>query len=202
MIRIQHLGEEKEHDRARFRNLEELVTAVVRGEAEPRVIERLVVNSVPLPDEMLDRLEEIELDAIEQVEIESRTHREIARSSLESCVDYGQKLASALLGAGELFRAGRTEEGNGVYAEALDALWVLIYALCAAGRELGPAGAALEGVEGEIQPWLAELLDAQTHTDWIRVADYLEYEIAPLLEKWIGAAETALRETAADQEKQ
>ncbi len=39
----------------------------------------------------------------------------------------------------------------------------------------------MEEIGIRVQPWLDSVADAQQAQDWIRVADYLEYEIAPVL---------------------
>ena len=42
----------------------------------------------------------------------------------------------------------------------------------------------LADLQGEIYPWLEELMQAQTEKDPIRIADVLEYEVTPRIEEW------------------
>jgi ABC-type transporter Mla subunit MlaD len=108
----------------------------------------------------------------------------VAAASLESSSDYAVRLVSALQETAAQLRAGRIEQGNRLYSEVTDALRVLLYALAAAAQVLGEDAASLEGLEGELQPWLEALVEAQKTWDWLRVADYLEFEVAELVTGW------------------
>ena len=75
--------------------------------------------------------------------------REAAVASLDSAGQYLTQLRVSLERTSGLFRAGNLGEANDLYAEVLDALHVLVFALTAAGRVIGESGAALSEVEGE-----------------------------------------------------
>lgn len=110
--------------------------------------------------------------------------RGVALSALGSSIDYLPRVRAALARTVSLLRSGRIEEGNQLYAQLLDALGVVVYAISAAASQIGPAARSLEGVSAEAEECVEQLLVAQERRDWIRVADALEYEMDLCLVRW------------------
>lgn len=114
----------------------------------------------------------------------SRSPEQIAVSSLGHARTYLENVRRAVEQVVDLARRSRFDEASELYAQALDALNVLVFTLTAAAAQLGPAGAALTGVDAECEQWTRSLLDAQNHQDWIALADCLEHEVSPELAEW------------------
>lgn len=114
----------------------------------------------------------------------SRSPQEIAVSSLGHARTYLENVRRAVEQVVNLARRSRFDEASELYAQALDALNVLVFTLTAAAAQLGPAGAALTGVDAECEQWTLTLLDAQTHQDWTALADCLEHDVSPELVDW------------------
>jgi hypothetical protein len=185
MIRIRHNGAERSADPAGLASLEDLVARSCQETGrDGEVLVRCRVNGMALDDERLSELAQVPLEQVASVDLETRPPAAIARDGLAHSREYAGRVGEALSTTAELFREGRVEEANHLYADVLDALSVLVYAVDAAGRQLGDAGSPLDGLQRELRPWLDELLDAQSGRDWVRVADYLEYEMAPLVADW------------------
>ncbi len=182
MIRIRHNGTESTLDPASCRHLGEAIDSCVRGSES--LVTKVRVNGCDLPEGFLDKLEDFPLEGIAEIEVETREPCEVAAASLESSSDYAARLVNALQETAEQLRAGRIEQGNRLYTEVMDALGVLLYAIAAAAQVLGEDAASLEGLEGELQPWFEALFEAQKTWDWLRVADYLEFEVAELVTGW------------------
>ena len=197
MIRVRHNGVESGVDASRFAHLGDLILAFLRADARQTLVaERVSVNGCEIPEESLEKLELFPLDDIHEIEIGSAAAAEIAFSSLENSRAYAEQLEIAFGRIAEGLRAGRVEEANRIYADAIDGLTLLVFAVTAAGRELGRGGADLVGMDSAVMPSLEQLVEAQQDQDWVRVADTLEYELGPAIGVWrerICAAERAGR---------
>lgn len=197
MIRVRHNGVESGVDASRFAHLGDLILSCLRADARKTLVaERVSVNGCEIPEESLEKLELFPLDDIHEVEIGSSPASEIAFSSLENSRAYAEKLEIAFGQIADGLRAGRVEEANRIYSDAIDGLALLVFAVTAAGRELGVIGAGLVGMDTAVMPSLEQLFEAQKEEDWVRVADTLEYELGPAIGVWrerIDAAEKAGR---------
>ena len=167
-----------------FANAQELVAslATARDEA-PHILVSLRLDGVEVPGESLADLSEISLAGVREAEIETRPARELALESLESAAAYAGEVGKALAETAELMRASRPEVANEQFTEVIDAMSVLFFALDAAARQLGGEAAGIESLGQRIQPWRDQILEAQQTQDWIRVADYLEYEVGPVIDE-------------------
>jgi len=155
----------------------------LRGrDGAPRVVVGLCIDGCHVAADRLGNLEAIPLNGARHVEIETEATRQVALRGLESASEYAGRLASKLCDASEAFRGGRVEEGTLSVSEAADALSVLCFTVDAGIRALGSAGKELEGFVEELEPWLSAVANAHHEEDWIRTADYLEYEIVPRVE--------------------
>jgi hypothetical protein len=77
-------------------------------------------------------------------------------------------LHSELKAAADLFRLGREAEGNTAFARVVERLQA----------ELGDAGAA---TLAPLFPTLEAIVSAQERSDWLFVADLLEYQLGKML---------------------
>lgn len=179
-------GERTAFDASDCTNLAELVAraeSLVAG-AEESLVTEIAIDGRSLPPDALSALERHALEGVGRVEILRRPKREVALGVLEQGADYCGRIVAAIGETGGDYRAGRVQRASQRLAEVIDALSVLT------GITYSIAGVFVEGarslatLQGEIQPWLEELLDAQTGEDPIRIADLLEYEVAPRIEGW------------------
>jgi hypothetical protein len=183
LIRIRHNGAEKHFENLDFANLGDVMRACA-GADESQVVTSLSVNGCAIPDESLETLEEFPVEGIEEVEVQTRAVREVALDSLDSSISYGNKIEAALLDTASRLRAGKIQDANEIFADTIDALNVFLYALGAIGKALGEDGDELFGLEEELKPWLDELIEAQLDQDWLRVADFAEFEVVELISEW------------------
>jgi hypothetical protein len=185
MIRVRHNGQETLHDPTLFGDLGELVQSCLQQAGEGHLLTRLVLDGREIAETDSEPLERIGLEGLALVELESKPMAEVALGALAHAGAYVDAIRTALAQTAGLFRSGRVEQANQLYAELVDAFSICVYALQAACDVLGETARALRGVESELQPWLEALVEAQEQRDWIRVADCLEYELAPLFEGWV-----------------
>lgn len=158
-----------------------LLPHLTPSDGEARVVVRLVLDGHEVPANALDDLSAVSLAGCERVEVETAPVREVARKSLVSAGEYAERVQEALCHTAELLRSERPEVANEYFAEAIDGMSVLLFTLQAAAEQLGPVARSVEEIGTRVQPWLDALAEAQLAQDWIRMADYLEYEIAPVL---------------------
>jgi hypothetical protein len=196
VIRFRVNGEERALDASGCAHLGELIE---RGSRDGRasVVTRVRVNGCEIPEQGLSQLEALPLEGVELVEIETRLPRDVAFDSLESSGSYAAAIVASLRQTADHLRAGRIEAANRLYAETTDALGVLLFAVSAAARFLEHEGETIAGLEAELQPWLETLVAAQKERDWLRVADYLEYEVAERVEQRRQAIEQLRRSPTA-----
>ena len=116
---------------------------------------------------------------------DTRSPREIGLSSLAHARSYAQNVGSATDRVAELLRTSRIQEANELFAQALDALNVLVFTIDTATHLLGAeAKTQCPDAQSEAQAWVTRLADAQQNQDWIRVADVLEFDVRPSLDAW------------------
>ena len=180
-MRLIQDGREAEVE-GKYSNAEALLLPfLASSEAEARVVLRLSLDGKEVPAGELGDLSEVALGECERVEVETASVREVAWKSLASAGEYADRVRDALLETAQLMRADRPEVASEFFVEAIDAMSVLLFTLQAAAEHLGPEAQPVEEIGIRVQPWLDSVADAQQAQDWIRVADYLEYEIAPVL---------------------
>ncbi len=147
-----------------------------------RVVVRLALDGEEVPGEHLSDLSQIALVDAEEVEVDTVSVREVALQGLASANDYAEQVGKALRGTADQLRSDRPEVASEQFADAVDGLLVLFFALDAAASHLGAVAEPVAGIAARVQPWLDAVLEAHEGSDWVRVADYLEYEIVPVLD--------------------
>lgn len=115
----------------------------------------------------------------------SRSSREIGLANLAHARAYAENVRRATERVAALLRSARIEEANDLFAHTLDGLNVLVITIDGSAGLLGSEFAAsLPAANAEAETWVQTLIDAQESQDWIRVADVLEYDVSPALERW------------------
>jgi len=179
-------GEPRAIDASDCANLAELVARAeaLEGGAGASVVIAVEVDGRALTADELGVLETRPLADVRRVSIVRRPSREVALGVLVQGADYATQIVGVIGETAGHYRAGRTEHASGVLADVLDSLAVLTGITVSISGVLADEARTLAALQGEIQPWLEEMLDAQTEEDPIRIADLLEYEVAPRIEAW------------------
>lgn len=179
-------GEPRRFDVGGCANLAELVARAERDHDSqaPYVVVEVAVDGRPVEPEALGALEHCSLEGVRQVSIVRRPRREVALAVLAQGAQFADQVTEALGGLVGDFRAGRTERANGRLADVFDALTVLTGITSSISGELVAEAQAIAERQAEIQPWLEQILDAQSSKDPILLADLLEYEITPRITDW------------------
>lgn len=106
--------------------------------------------------------------------------------------EYLAGLVDQLPNVGDAFRMGGPEEANAMLNLALEGVGALADLISSARTlsrtdlsELTVAGESLGALEQAGIDVLRELKAAQEKRDWVTVADLIEYELAPILRRWL-----------------
>ena len=179
-------GQAKRLDTTDCANLAELVSMAenIDTDGEESVVVSVEVDGETLSPDDLGGLERHPLDGVDRVAIQRRPTRVVALSVLEQGADYCGRIAGAIDGCVGEFRSARSDRGNEILANVTDSLTVLTGITHSVASILANAAEDLAAVQGEIFPWLQELVEAQAQEDPLRIADLLEYEIKPRIENW------------------
>ncbi len=166
-------------------NLAELVVAAERLDSDGgQVVTGVEVDGERLTPEELGTLENRSLDGVAKIEIERRPTLEVARSVLLQGADYAGRIVAAIGETVGHYRSGRSDLANELLADVTDSLTVLTGITYSVSAVLVEESKALAKLQGEIFPWLEEMIQAQTDEDPLRIGDLLEYEIAPRILAW------------------
>jgi hypothetical protein len=108
---------------------------------------------------------------------------------LNTAYTYMEKLISGINAAVELFRAGNEYDALEYMKYIIEGLqWeieVLALTRSEIVQDLNP---------DEINGFLTEMVNALENTDYVLLADLMEYEIMPILEKWYNALKITIGE--------
>ncbi len=142
-------------------------------------------------------LEEMSVDDIQQLEVQTGNPKDLARTTLYSIAEFLEKLLKELQETSELFRLENQERSSQSFLRCLDGMQVFMHTLETCRRLLGISFELLffPGENGQDDITVGEsrrklfsvldnMIDAQTDQDWVLMADMLEYELIPVLEDW------------------
>ncbi len=183
MLYVCHNGKELTVDAEGFHHLGALVAAQLQN-MNGHVLTRLWVDEREINEEELERLETLSLTGVESVRLESESAREVALKVLKSSAEYAGAVRVHLEEIATLLRRGKLDTANQLLADSCDALSVLVHSITGAAAQLNKDTEEIQKITSELTPWLKALVAAQEESDWVRVADYLEFEVAPQLEHW------------------
>ncbi len=185
MIRVVHNAVDEVLDCADCENLAEVLERSGRGrDEEAHLYTHIRIDGLDLPEDSFGRLEQISIDGVERIEVESRPSIEIAISSLRHSAEYVTPVRKALDRVVDLFRRGRNDEANDLLADLSDSLGILVAAVTGTANVMPETAERLLSPIQELVEWLDQVIEGQGNGDWIYVADLLEYEVDPRVEDW------------------
>ncbi len=198
VVRVLHQGETHDIDWTHETMLELLRPLLGEG-AQARVVTALRIDGVAVPDDALGDLSGVPSRGCEQVEVESESAAEIARRARAESAAYAGRIRSSMVALADRARLEPTADFGSDLAELLDALAVLIGTSELVVGALGHGREALEQLAAALGPVLDEVADAQERLDRVHIADLLEFEVDPVIERfesWLGEPEPAARADA------
>jgi hypothetical protein len=171
-------------------NLEEILSDIQERHLETNdMVSEVKLNGVTYTEDLPHASVEVERENIKTLELAVVSPEQVACHFL----DHGDQLVSALIASlphiTEMFRLADEAEANEHFLRFLESLHLLISMLDRVGQVMGITFNAIlndqTSVNGQLKnlaATLTQLLDIQEQTDWIYLADLLEYELSPQLE--------------------
>jgi hypothetical protein len=169
-----------------FENLEQVFTKVVEdGHLEDRIVTDVMVNQEPFTEIYPHQAEDIEMSEVETVEIVTMATEDMAvEITLElykvvNLMSEGGKRVAAL------FRQADDAEALETYQDLIDVIrnFLNMVGILRDEYSLRDTESYLESAE-ELNAMFTEMSNVLENEDWILLADLLEYEFLPAVEKW------------------
>lgn len=179
-------GQKKEMDVRSFENLEQVFDNVLeQGFLDNRIVTDVLVNDEPFSEIYPNQSEDIETSEIESLEIKSASTVEIASSITIELYKVVNIMAGGGKQVAELFRQADDAEALELYQDLLDVTRDFLNMLGSLRdnfslKDSNGFGVVLE----EFSSLFTEMTEVLENEDWILLADLLEYEFLPSVEKW------------------
>lgn len=179
-------GNEKKLQFADFANLETLLNEVVKFDnLEKRVITDVLVNDEPFSEIYPHQAEDIEMEMIDKVEIISVTEEEMIKNILIEMQKVVTIMQSSSKRIAELFRQADDSEALEMYSDLLDVVRNFLGMISLLYNQKAMLFKQKDSASfDKFSELLNEIIEVQDNQDWILMADLLEYEFNPLLQKW------------------
>ncbi len=179
-------GTKTDYDISSFENLEQIFEKVMAsGQLDDRIVTDVLVNDEPFSEIYPNQSEDIETSEIESLEIKSSSAVEMASAiTLEL-----YKVVNIMAGGGkqvaELFRQADDAEALELYQDLLDVTRDFLGMVGTLREHFSlKQSADFEKVVDDFSGLFTEMTEVLENEDWILLADLLEYEFLPSVEKW------------------
>lgn len=180
-------------DFSHLRNLEEVLEALNEQFIPPgQQLYQVRVNGEFFSERYPRESKYIHLKDIATLEVTTLSEAEMARLILTEAAGQAAVLCLALEQSARLFRVAAEDEANHYYAQVLEALrWLLLtgeYACRVLQVDLREVLSLRNGQGSHylktMQALLEEMQEIHENTDYVLLADLMEYELLPLVREW------------------
>lgn len=169
-----------------FENLEQLLIKVMEDKhLAGRIVTDVMVNGEPFSEIYPHQAEDVETAEIETVEIVSMPTTEMAVNitrelyKVVTLMDHGARRVA------ELFRKADDSEALEVYQDLLDVTRDFMGMIGVLRGEFSlKRNANFNDAAEELSSLFSEMVEVIENEDWILLADLLEYEFIPAVERW------------------
>ncbi|MEW5722379.1 MAG: hypothetical protein AB1896_04700 [Thermodesulfobacteriota bacterium] len=171
-------------------NLEEMLRELQERHLPPdRMVGEVRLNGRSYNEDLPHAAIEVGRGSIESLELITRSPEEIALHFVRHGTDLMDGLVRSIPRITEIFRLGDEEEANEHFLRFLDSLHLLLGMIQRTAAVLGvdpktslDQAGSLEARLESLAELLGRILDTQEQSDWVFLADILEYEVAAEIE--------------------
>ena len=169
-----------------FENLEQVFVKVMEdGHLEDRVVTDVIINDEPFTEIYPHQSEDIEMDTVESVEIVTMSADEMAVEITLELYKVVNIMSEGAKQVAELFRQADDAEALDTYQDLLDVIRNFLKMIGVLRDEYSlHDNADYEMGAKELNELFGEMSNVLENEDWILLADLLEYEFLPAVEKW------------------
>lgn len=151
-----------------------------------KLTENEVITSVHFDGDEIMHFRNVEalnipLNSLQEVRVEAVGRNEMLRGAVQEAQAYVSSLKSSMLEIAEIFRSDRQDQGNARLHQLFEG--IKMFVALSRGIELSlcgiPAadGSAVEKAIEQMGPTLEDQIGAQAQSDWMLLADILEYDL-------------------------
>ena len=179
-------GQQSEHSVNNFENLEDLLNKVMAEDHfGSRIVTDVLVNDELFSEIYPHQAEDIERDELEKVEIISVPKGEMADKIVREMAKVVFLMEQGGKQVAKLFRQAEDLEALDTYQDLLEVARDFLGMIGTLQDELSLTSDENMGVVlGEFSTLLTEMIDVQENEDWVLLADLVEYEFVPVVQKW------------------
>jgi hypothetical protein len=172
------------HDQQTFSQLLKAIEDTIIAQ-QSQVLTRIVLNGKELSEEDETDFKNFPANRIQSLELHSREPHELALESLEDAVQIIPQVCQALQSVLQKFDQQNLKQGYQELLTVIDGLaWFFtIYTPTESLFQKQLSDSELPGCVKSLSGYLPEILDAYEKKDQTSLADLLEYEVLPHLEK-------------------
>jgi hypothetical protein len=180
-------GQPSEYAANHFDNLEVLLEKVTQSEHfQDRIVTDVLVNDEIFSEIYPHQAEDVEGDELQKVEIISVSKLEMGRQIVKEMAKVVPIMGEGAKRIADLFRQAEDLEALDTYQDLLEVARDFLHMVGTLQEELGLSGSKnMEEVLAGFSSLLTEMIEVQENEDWVLLADLLEYEFLPLVEKWL-----------------
>ena len=169
-----------------FENLEQVFNKVVEdGHLEDRIVTDVKINEEPFTEIYPHQAEDMEMSEIESVEIVTMATDDMAVEITLELYKVVNIMAEGSKRVAELFRQADDAEALETYQDLIDVMrnFLNMIGVLRDQYSLNDHPEFLDSAE-ELNNMFTEMGSVLENEDWILLADLLEYEFLPAVEKW------------------
>ncbi len=180
-------GKQLDYSLNNFDNLEELLGKVMASDAlQDRIITDVLVNGEAFSEIYPHQAEDIASDELEKVEILSMPKLELGRQMVREMEKVVPMMRDGARRVADLFRQAEDMEALDIYQDLVDVARDFLGMVGSLQNELDvPVSKDMAAALETFSQLLTEILEVQENEDWVLLADLLEYEFLPVVEKWL-----------------
>lgn len=179
-------------NRGKFSNLEDLIYEVMsKHTSGNRLIVEVKINDVTFSERWPGEAKIIPLDKIVKIEFITESIEKIATEILNNIPEQIENITNGLLKAAELYRVADEQEANLNFVKLLTSLRDFVNFVTQLKNTdiISWESVDVEGMDVETHykkliNLIDEMIDVQEDEDWILLADLIEYELLPIMNKW------------------
>ena len=172
----------------KFANLEEVLSRVMEdGAMQDRIVTDVFVNGEPFSEIYPHQAEDIDITFVDNVEVVSVSVSQMANSIARELYKVVTLMQKGAKRTADLFRYAEDAMALEMYSDLVEVCRDFLNMIGVLRVEFSLGNLAdLDSIIGKLSSLFSEMIEIQENEDWILLADLLEYEFLPLVEKTKG----------------
>lgn len=179
-------GQQTNMNMNNFDNLEELLVGVMNDHyLENRVVTDVLVNQESFSEIYPHQAEDMDMEEVNRVEIKTVQSSQMGVNIANELSKVIELMKEGGRRVADLFRQAEDAEALETYQDLLDVTrdFLGMISLMREEFDLREQKSFNQAME-ELSDLVSELLEVQENEDWILLADLVEYEFLPVVDKW------------------